>query len=167
MKSGARGYTVLVIIVLTKDRPVTHIHTPAPAEVRDLFGERRVSAARHTIARAAAALHGAFTVEELHASATRSEPGVGMATVYRAVAAMSAAGSLAPVGYRDGSALYALCAGGTHHHHLVCTGCGTVVGIACPVDQSLERAARQAGYTVTGHEVTLHGLCRSCSGKRD
>jgi Fur family ferric uptake transcriptional regulator len=146
---------------------VTAIHTSPPAGVRDLFGSRRVSAARHTIADAAAALDGAFTVDELHASVTRAEPGIGIATVYRAVSAMVGAGSLAPVGYRDGSALYALCAGGAHHHHLVCTGCGTVVGMACPVDRSLETAARQAGYTVTGHEVTLWGLCGSCSGTRD
>jgi Fur family ferric uptake transcriptional regulator len=126
-----------------------------------------VSAARRSIARAAAAFRGAFTVEELYASVTGSEPGVGMATVYRAVAAMSTAGSLAPVGARDGSTLYALCAGGSHHHHLVCTGCGTVAGIACPIDRSLEKAAREAGYTVTGHEVTLYGLCSACSGERD
>jgi len=145
---------------------VPHTHAPDPFETRDLFGGRRVSAARRTIAHAATELHGAFTVEELHAAVLRTEANVGIATVYRAVAAMSAAGSLAPVGYRDGSALYALCTGGAHHHHLVCTDCGTVVGVACPIDRSLERAASDAGYTVTGHEVTLYGLCGTCSGER-
>ncbi|KAF0208189.1 MAG: transcriptional repressor [Actinomycetota bacterium] len=142
-------------------------HTQSTAGVRDLYGGRRVSAARRTIADAAALIRGAFTVEQLHDAVQLSEPGIGIATVYRAVAAMSATGSVAPVGYRAGSALYALCPGGTHHHHLVCTGCGSVVGIACPVDRSLEDAARKTGYTVTGHEVTLYGLCRSCAGECD
>jgi Fur family ferric uptake transcriptional regulator len=146
---------------------LTTSHTTSTVGVRDLFGGRRVSAARRTIADAAATIHGAFTVEQLHAVVQLSAPGIGIATVYRAVAAMSAASSLAPVGYRVGSALWALCPGGTHHHHLVCTGCGTVVGIACPVDRSLEDAARKTGYTVTGHEVTLYGLCRSCVGECD
>ncbi len=135
--------------------------------MHDLFGDRRVSAARRIIAQATSALHGAFTVEDLHASVVRAEASVGLATVYRAVAAMLAAESLVPVGYRDGSALYALCVGGAHHHHLVCTGCGTVAGIACPIDRALEHAAFEAGYTVTGHEITLYGLCRTCAGKRD
>lgn len=146
---------------------MTASHTTSTVGVRDLFGGRRVSAARRTIADAAALIHGAFTVEQLHAAVALSAPGIGLATVYRAVAAMSAAGSLAPVGFRADSALWALCPGGTHHHHLVCTGCGTVAGIACPVDQLLEDAARATGYTVTGHEVTLYGLCRSCTGERD
>lgn len=146
---------------------MTHIHAPEALDARDLFGGHRVSTARRTIARAAASLHGAFTVEDLHASVVRAEANVGVATVYRAVAAMLAAGSLAPVGYRDGSALYALCVGGAHHHHLVCTGCGTVAGIACPIDGALEIAAREAGYTVTGHEITLYGLCRTCAGECD
>lgn len=146
---------------------MTEKRSPAPGGARDVFGGRRVSAARRTIAATAEALHGAFTVDELHAAVRDREPGVGMATVYRAVAAMTAAGSLAPVGNRDGSTLYAFCVGGEHHHHLVCTGCGTVVGIACPVDRSLELAARSAGYAVTGHEVTLYGICSACAEKDD
>jgi len=146
---------------------VTHDDSSTETRTRDLFGGCRVSAARRVIAGAATALHGAFTVEDLHASATLTDAGIGMATVYRAVASMTTAGSLAPVGYRNGSTLYALCTGGEHHHHIVCTGCGTVVGIACPINRALESAARRAGYTVTAHEVTLYGLCTSCSGKRD
>jgi Fur family ferric uptake transcriptional regulator len=141
----------------------THQHAPLP----DLFGGRRMSAARLRIAASVPSIGGAFTAEDLHEVVSAGDgPGIGVATVYRAVAAMTAAGSLAAVGARDGSTLYALCTGGEHHHHLVCTGCGTVVGIGCPIDGALRRSAEEAGYTVTSHEVTLYGLCRDCSGKR-
>ncbi|TDB36964.1 MAG: transcriptional repressor [Actinobacteria bacterium] len=142
-------------------------HAPAALLANELFGGSRLSVARRAIAEAVRSLGGAFTAEELHEAVASSREGIGVATVYRAVAAMTAAGSLAPVGSRKGSTLYALCAGGDHHHHLVCTGCGTVVGIACPVDGSLMRSAEDAGYTVTAHEVTLYGLCAACTRARD
>lgn len=144
-----------------------HHHIAATPCANALFGGARVSAARRAITGAIDSLGGAFTADELHAAVSATHAGIGVSTVYRAVAAMTASGSLAPVGTRDGSTLYALCAGGEHHHHLVCTGCGTVVGIACPVDGSLLRSAEKAGYTVTAHEVTLYGLCAACSGERD
>lgn len=137
-----------------------------PLDAARLYGRGRLSAARRDIAQGLASLGGAFTAEDLHTAVSALRPGIGVATVYRAVTAMAEAGSLAPVGARDGSTLYTRCAGGKHHHHLVCTGCGTVVSVACPVDGPLVRSAREAGYTVTAHEVTLYGLCPTCSKER-
>lgn len=142
-----------------------HSPTPVPDPVR-LFGGGRMTAARRAIADAIGTIGTAFSVDDLHAAVARTRPDIGLATVYRAVGALAAAGSIAPVGSRDGSTLYTLCAGGEHHHHLVCTGCGAVVGIACPVGSALLGSAEAEGYTVTAHEVTLWGLCRSCAGKR-
>ncbi|MHB1342315.1 MAG: Fur family transcriptional regulator [Coriobacteriia bacterium] len=127
------------------------------------YGARRVSAARKAIAEIAAGLPGAFSVEGLWAKVTDVMPGVGLATVYRAVNAMLDTAYIAPVGASGGTALYAVCAGGAHHHHLVCTACGAVAGIACPVDGGLASTARSVGYTLTSHEITLYGVCRACS----
>jgi len=146
---------------------VTSTHPTPSVDPRRLFKGRRVSAARAKIAEASTTLPGAFTVEDLHGAVTKDAPGVGLATVYRAAAAMVESGSLAPVGTRDGRTLYALCPGGTHHHHLVCTVCGAVVGVDCPFEHALDDAAAHEGYTVTRHEVTLYGLCRTCTKKRD
>ncbi|PKQ19921.1 MAG: hypothetical protein CVT66_07820 [Actinobacteria bacterium HGW-Actinobacteria-6] len=147
---------------------MSKIHHPTDkAPSPDLFGGQRLSAARRRIAAAVPSIGGAFTAEDLHEVVSAGDgPGIGVATVYRAVSAMTAAGSLAAVGARDGSTLYALCTGGEHHHHLVCTGCGIVVGIGCPIDGALRRSAEEAGYTVTSHEVTLYGLCRACAKER-
>lgn len=137
--------------------------SPGYDQVRRAYGAHRVSAARRTIAEIADALPGAFSVEDLWDDVRAAVPGVGLATVYRAVNAMLDAAYLAPVGTRGGTALYAVCAGGAHHHHLVCTSCGAVAGIACPVDSGLTSTARAAGYTLTSHEITLYGVCGACS----
>ena len=128
---------------------------------RAAFGSARVSAQRLTIARVAdAKVHQAFTIDELADDVGRADPSVGLATVYRAVAAMEAAGFIEALGTRDGATLYARCAHAGHHHHLMCTGCGAVTDVECTVDTGA--AGGQAGFEVTGHRLVLYGLCGCC-----
>lgn len=134
----------------------------ARAIARTLYGGVRLSAQRALIAEVVTSLPRAFTAEELHDAVARVEPGVGLATVYRALAAMHEAGSVTTVGERAGSALLARCNRHDHHHHLVCTSCGTVVGIDCPLGEETLASAERAGHLVTRHEITLYGLCAGC-----
>lgn len=134
----------------------------ALAATRALYGGGRLSAQRALIAEVVTTLPGAFTADELHAAVARIAPGVGLATVYRALAAMHAAGSVTAVGERAGSALLARCNRHDHHHHLVCTACGTVVGVECPLGAETLASAERAGHLVTRHEITLYGLCATC-----
>jgi Fur family ferric uptake transcriptional regulator len=158
-----------VIIVITSEvarmKVVRHvIPSPAPAAP---YGARRTSAQRAAIARAAERLERAFTVEELAEATDRGPDGrrPGIATVYRAVSAMSAAGHVERVGDRDGRALYARCDAGGHHHHLVCTGCGSVAEAPCPLDAAALASAADQGFVVTRHEVAIYGLCPVCLGR--
>ncbi len=74
---------------------------------------------------------------------------------------MEASGWLTRVGESAGNVLYARCEGLGHHHHAVCTECGRVEHTPCPVGVSPE--AVPSGFTVTSHELTLYGLCPTCS----
>ncbi len=127
-----------------------------------LYGSARVSAQRTVIARVVREMGTAFTAEELHRAVADALPGVGLATIYRALGAMQEAGSVVAVGERDGSALLALCVRSDHHHHLVCTGCGRVLGVECPLGDAVSSEATREGHLVTNHEVVLYGLCVDC-----
>jgi len=138
-------------------------HRTDEATLRAAFGAARTSPQRLAIARAAQGMCGAFTVDELHRAATRAMRGIGVATTYRAVAAMLASGALVLIGERDGGTLYAWCAKDEHHHHVVCTRCGAVAGIDCPLPEDrIPRAVEAAGYRITRHELTLYGICPRC-----
>jgi Fur family transcriptional regulator, ferric uptake regulator len=54
-------------------------------------------------------------------------------------------------------------ADGEHHHHVVCDECGKVEAFA---DSKLERALHEVegktGYTMSGHDVVLRGVCETC-----
>jgi Fur family transcriptional regulator, ferric uptake regulator len=126
---------------------------------RAAFGEGRVSAQRVTIARVTRDADGAFSADDLFAAVRRESPGVGMATVYRAVAAMEAAGFIEAVGARGNATLYLHCPHEGHHHHVVCTGCGAVAAAECSV---VDSAVGTDGFIITGHDLTLYGLCPRC-----
>lgn len=130
------------------------------------YAGRRVTHQREAIATVAAAMPGAFTVDELVSAVRRAEPVAGAtATVYRAVTAMEDSGFLERVGTREGSALYAPCdSSDHHHHHVVCDGCGRTEVAECPIDTA---ALSQAGFTITRHEVVLYGLCPTCAVNGD
>lgn len=131
-----------------------------PRSARSPFGSGRMTSQRATIAEAVAKTTGAFTVEALADDVRRVAPGIGVATVYRAVATMESNGWLERVGERDGAALYLHCSEhDEHHHHLVCTGCGRVELTECPLGQ----VDRRAGFVLTHHDVTLYGLCPACA----
>ncbi len=130
------------------------------------FGSGRMTTQRATIIDAADLMGCAFTVDDLAVAVRVRDVSLGLATVYRAVSAMEASGWLERVGERSGSALYARCpASGHHHHHLICTGCGRLEPASCPLGTAAEDAATASGFVVTGHDVTLYGICPECASR--
>lgn len=128
----------------------------------DPFGSGRMTAQREIIVETASQMGAAFTVDDLAVAARGRDASIGVATVYRAVAALEETGWLERVGDRGGSALFARCAAGDrHHHHLICTTCGRVEPADCPIDTTGSQGTPE-GFVITGHEVTLYGLCPDC-----
>jgi Fur family ferric uptake transcriptional regulator len=143
---------------------MARVHGDDLAFARSAYGAGRVSAQRLVIARVAdGALDHAFSIDDLAACVRERDHAIGLATVYRAVAAMEAAGFVESLGTRDGAMLYARCRHDGHHHHMLCTGCGAVTDVACPV--RADAANQQDGFAVTGHRLVLYGTCAAC-GRR-
>lgn len=95
--------------------------------------------------------------------ASRGEK-VGLATVYRTLAALAEAGTVDVLRTEDGEALYRRCEAVHHHHHLVCRECGATVEIEGPaVEKWAATVGREHGYTAINHELELFGTCPRCS----
>jgi Fur family ferric uptake transcriptional regulator len=127
---------------------------------RGPYGGGRSTAQRRLIADAVP--DRAFTVAELARAVTALDPAIGLATVYRSVAAMERSGWLSRVGESKGTVLYARCHQSDHHHHAICTACGMVEHTPCPVVDPPGVSA-PPGFRVTSHELTLYGLCDACA----
>jgi Fur family ferric uptake transcriptional regulator len=57
----------------------------------------------------------------------------------------------------------------SHHHHLICIGCGAIEDVRLDddvealVDRSLAEAAGRTGFTPLRHSLDLHGHCADCA----
>ncbi len=86
-------------------------------------------------------------------------PGLGQATVYRALNSMQQEHMVVPVEI-PGHSLHYEKSGLKHHHHFVCTGCRRIFelpGCSYAGDKGIP-----PGFSVDGHEVILYGHCTDC-----
>jgi Fur family ferric uptake transcriptional regulator len=91
---------------------------------------------------------------------------VGRATVYRVLDELDGLGLVTKVEVGDGTTRYEAVYpdGAEHHHHLVCRDCGKLVPFSDDeLERTIRRVARRASFTVSDHDVTLHGACSDCA----
>jgi Fur family ferric uptake transcriptional regulator len=104
------------------------------------------------------------TAAEIHERLRRRGTNVGLATVYRTLSLLQQQGVVDTFTHHAGELCYRLC-GGVHHHHLVCTSCHRVVELrGCDLEPWVARSAKKHGFTATGHQVEIEGLCARCRG---
>ena len=97
-------------------------------------------------------------VEELFARATKRDPNISIATVYRTVKLFDEAGILERVEFGDGRARYED-ADREHHDHLIDMNSGKVIEFCDPDIEALqEKIAARLGYRLKGHKLELYGV---------
>lgn len=100
-----------------------------------------------------------LSTEEVLKAAKKQVPGLGIATVYRAVKGFLEEGDLVTVAIPGEPPRYEL-AGKRHHHHFHCTACGKVFELeGCPGDLS---HLAPKGFRLEDHELLLYGRCTRC-----
>lgn len=102
-----------------------------------------------------------LTAEDLHAKAR----GIDLVTVYRNLQSLVAAGLVREVRFKDASVRYESAESG-HHHHLVCTDCGTIDELpGCDIEMLEKQALRKSGKfaRIEEHALEFFGTCRACA----
>jgi Fur family transcriptional regulator, ferric uptake regulator len=141
---------------------VTTRAQPQPADLLERHGLRSTRQ-RLAVLEVLAAERDDATAQEIHAALAGRGKRVGLATVYRTLAALSSCGAVDALSHHPDEVCYRLCSEG-HHHHLVCERCHRVVELAdCDLDAWLAERARRHGFTVSSHSVELTGMCAECS----
>jgi len=105
-----------------------------------------------------------LTAQQVHDELRERGIKVGLATVYRNLQAMGEDGELDVIRAEDGEMTFRRCSA-SHHHHLVCRQCGKVVEIGQDetIQQWASDVAARYGFSETGHELELFGVCANCS----
>jgi Fur family ferric uptake transcriptional regulator len=88
-------------------------------------------------------------------------PQLSRATVYRTMDLLVELDLLRPMYLNDPTQRFVSGYGG--HHHLVCSGCGTVFEFEhCTVDQLAQELSQKYRFQIQGHLLEFYGKCEVC-----
>ncbi len=127
---------------------------------------KRLTARRQAILDLINASNRHWDAEEIARELARRGENIGIATVYRGLAALEQAGLIASIQLADRKRYER--ADKSHHDHMVCTICGAIEEFCHPRIESLqEEVARQRGFVISGHQLMLFGQCADCAKARE
>jgi Fe2+ or Zn2+ uptake regulation protein len=124
-------------------------------------GMRR-TAQRTMVYSAIVRLGGHCTADEITTELQRTKPGFPRSTVYRALDALTASGSVYAAHLGEGPTHYELASG--DHQHAVCQVCGGVLHIQEELVTGLEKHLEELHhFQPVRTEVLVVGVCDACS----
>lgn len=128
---------------------------------------KRTTSQRRILVDHVFARHAHFDADELiDQLKAKGEDSVSRATVYRALEELVESGLLRKMTLGS-RAVYEHDYGYPQHDHLHCTECDELIEFRSEELMALREAvAREHGFRVTGHRLTITGVCRSCAEKR-
>jgi len=86
---------------------------------------------------------------------------LGIATVYRGLAALESAGLIHSIQLSDKKRYERADKG--HHDHLVCTVCGDIEEFCdAKIEKQQQQVAQDHSFQMTGHQLLIFGTCKSC-----
>jgi Fur family transcriptional regulator, ferric uptake regulator len=152
-----------VSTVVSQDPGTTDVHEVAARRLREQ--NQRYTRGRHQIVESLVALRQPVTIPELLAH----DASVAQSSAYRNLAVLEEAEVVRRVQSADEFVRWELSEDLTeHHHHLICTVCGSVVDVTIPpalersIDQVVARIEADTGFRTDSHRVDLLGRCAAC-----
>jgi len=104
-----------------------------------------------------------LSAEELYARVKKTHPGIGYATIYRTLKLLAEAGLVEERRFEDGFTRFEYKNPDTHHDHMICTKCGTIIEFENDRIEALQYdVAKRKGFKVQSHKLELYGLCAAC-----
>lgn len=123
----------------------------------------RLSKQRTAIQNVIASAGRPLSPQEVLDLAKARAPGIGIATVYRALKALSELGLVRAVTLPSQGARYEV-SDRSHHHHFQCRKCYRVFDVhGCP--GRVPAITLPRGFVVDAHEITLYGRCKDCASQ--
>lgn len=133
-------------------------HDPTPPPLSGARPTRQ----RRAVAEVLATFTDFRSAQEIHELLGSRGQQVGLATVYRTLQRLAEAGEVDMLRTEDGEAIYRRCSE-SHHHHLVCRGCGATVEVEGPaVERWTRTIAGEHGYDDVSHTLEIFGTCPRC-----
>jgi len=122
----------------------------------------RMTEPRRAVTQLIADQAGHFSAADLVATAGARRMGIGRATVFRTLDILAELDLVERIDLPSGEHAYVACEA-SHHHHVVCSGCGRSQDIDDAGLRTVVRdVARRTGFRIDDHRLELFGLCADC-----
>jgi Fur family ferric uptake transcriptional regulator len=103
-----------------------------------------------------------MSAEDIYRALIEMGEDVGLATVYRVLTQLEAAGLVKRLYFEGGQSVFELNQG-DHHDHLVCVKCGKVEEfVDLVIEKQQKEIANRAGFQMTDHSLNIYGICNGC-----
>lgn len=120
----------------------------------------KITTQRMLVAEKIFSIHSHFTAESLQEELKDRRDEISKATIYRILSIMVEAGLLQEHNFGKDYKYYEHIIGHEHHDHIICIECGRIVEFMDEKIEELQRkAAREKGFTITGHDLNIFGIC--------
>jgi Fe2+/Zn2+ uptake regulation proteins len=107
-----------------------------------------------------------ITAEELYDIIKKTNPEVGVATVYRTLKILCECGLANEVKFSDNVAHYEHLFDHQHHDHLICIKCGKYTEVCDPeIEKLQQKLAQKNKFQILRHRMDLYGICENCMPK--
>ena len=127
---------------------------------------RRNTPQREAVRNALEEARGFISAQQLHESLRGEGSKIGLATVYRSLAALAESGEADSLQSPEGENLFRSCVTRAHHHHLICRNCGETRELeARVVEEWAGRVGAEHGFSDIDHIVDLFGICSDCRAR--
>ena len=141
------------------------LHDDVAALLRS--GDHRYTTGRRRVVSALHEADGPVTILRI----LELDSGLAQSSVYRNLSILEEVGAVVRIVTHDDHARYELAEALTdhHHHHLICTDCGSVsdfqldAGTESALDEAFARVGRSVDFRIDGHRLDLLGTCLTCS----
>ena len=118
---------------------------------------------RRSILSAITHSHEHLTPAAIHERISQTHPGIGLVTIYRTLEMLTKLGLICEIHAGGNCRSYLMRRPSEHHHHLICSDCGTVIDFTdCDLDELEQRLSKVTSFKINGHLLEFLGQCRNC-----
>ena len=126
----------------------------------------KLTSERSALVREIFSTHYHFEADELLFKMKNKSVKISRATVYRTLELLVKSGMVRRVHLGEDHYHYEHVTGNSHHDHLICTTCGSVIEFHDPeIEQRQREICARKHFTPTFHNLQILGICESCIRK--
>ncbi|MFQ5789472.1 MAG: Fur family transcriptional regulator [Acidobacteriota bacterium] len=110
---------------------------------------------------------GHMTVDDLYRIIHHKHPEIGRTTIYRSLKLFCDAQLAESIDLKDGLTRFEHRYKHSHHDHMICMECGTIIEFVSPdIEELQDEIAKAYGFTIDSHRHQLFGVCQKCNQQR-